>query len=265
MVRIEIGKYKFKGERSWDECSSDRMAELSLFPRISPDKDDNVGYAIAAWLKIPGMIFRKLEVDRYQFNELKKQLLWMFKKSPKKPFPYIQVGNRLTGTKLYLPAPEFEDTTSLELAMAFIHYTLFAKGEEGSLDKLITTLCREKSKEKRVNTDDIREEYSEYCAEKMALKLTKVPIGVKMAFLNYFECMLEDFMATYREVFGSGESSRYDSGLGMIMVLKSVAQQGYFGTYDDVCKKPVNLFWTVLLDDVLTQREQEEKYAGLQS
>ena len=152
--------------------------------------------------------------------------------------------------KLYLPAPEFGDTTALELSMAFIHYTLFAKGDTASLDKLIATLCRP-SEGKREGTDDLRIPYTEYGADKMAMQVAHLPMA---------QVMLEEFMQNYEDVFGSGGKSRYDSGLGMLMVLKSIAQQGHFGTYDAVCQQPVHLLWTALLDDVLTQNEQQEAH-----
>ena len=263
MVKIELGPYKFKGESGWHECSAKRIAELSVFSRVPEDKRDDhvIATVLKVWLRIPDLVFRKLVVDFYQLYILRKQVEWIFHRPIKKPFEFIRVGNRLTGTRIYLPAPEFIDTTSLELAMSFIHYTEFGQGEQEHLDKLIATLCRPKAKEKPLDTDDIREPFNEYRADKMAEKLGKVPMGVKVAFLNYFEAMLEDFMATYKEVFGSGKESRYDSGLGMIMVLKSVAQQGHFGDYDQVCKKPVNLFWAFLLQDVLDNKENIEKYA----
>ena len=263
MVKIELGPYKFKGESGWHECSPKRIAELSVFCRIPKEKrDDNViATVLKVWLRIPDLVFRKLVVDFYQLYILRQQVEWIFQRPLAKPFEYIQIGNRFTGTKIYLPATEFMDTTALELAMSFIHYTEFGQGEQEHLDKLIATLCRPKAKVKPENTDDIREEYNEYKADKIAGSLGKVPMGVKVAFLNYFEAMLEDFMNTYQEVFGSGKESRYDSGLGMIMVLKSVAQQGHFGSYDQVCTKPVNLFWAFLLQDVLDNKENQEKYA----
>ena len=260
MVAIELGPYRFKGESNWDECSSKRLTELSVLPRIAPDTDEAIKFAIANWLQMSPKMYAKIEVDRFQFHALKEQVLWLFKKPTRKPFDFLRVGAFPSRSKkLYLPAPEFGDTTALELSMAFIHYTLFAKGDTASLDKLIATLCRP-SEGKREGTDDLRVPYTEYGADKMAMQVAHLPMAEKMAFLNYFEVMLEEFMQTYEDVFGSGGKSRYDSGLGMLMVLKSIAQQGHFGTYDAVCQQPVHLLWTALLDDVLTQNEQQEAH-----
>lgn len=261
MVQIEIGTHRYKAETCWEECSPKRMMQLSVYCRIPKEKRNEVlsMEAVGQWLGMPRKQWIQAEITPAQYAYLKKTSEWVWQKPTRKPFAFLRVGSRFFGDKLYLPSPEFEDTTALELSMAFIHYTLFAKGEQEQLDKLIATLCRPRAKQKRQDTDDVRMGYSEYASEKIAKTLQKVPIEAKIAILNYFEGMLEDFMKTYQDVFGIGEKSRYDSGLGMLMVLKSVAQQGHFGTYDAVCQQPVNLLWTAILDDVLTQKEQEEK------
>lgn len=272
MVIIRHQGYTFHAPESWVECNQTQLA--SLYPCTHLKKEDlseDIRKMVAqVWLGATDKEWAAIRLTRFQWEELQKQFDWVFHK------PTGKIVDNFTheGQTLYLPEDDFENTSSLELAMAMMYWTQFAHptdADKTALDKLIATLCRAQRPDSEAWQNhpdfdgDLRLKYNEVNSLRVATSLETLPMGIKILFLDYFNSMAESFLDNYEEVFGSSgkDEPLYDDGRGWLMLLKDVAKEGHFGTFDAVCRQPAHLMFTSILDDTLKAQRQQQQQKDL--
>ena len=268
MVIIKHQGHTFNAPETWAECNQTQLAALYPCTHIlEKDISDSIRQAVAQiWLGASDEVWKKIFLTHFQWAELQKQFDWVFQK------PTGKIVDSFTheGQTYLLPEEDFENTSSLELAMSMMYWTDFAKPTDPdpkALNKLIGTLCRAQrpdSEAWQTSPDfdgDLRLKYNEVNALRVADSLETLPIGLKMVFLDYFTQMAERFLDNYEEIFGNDGKNEplYDDGRGWLMLLKDVAKEGHFGTFDAVGKQPAHLLFTSILDDTLKAERQMQQ------
>lgn len=272
MVIIKHQGFRFHAPESWVECNQTQLG--ALYPCVHLKKED-LSYdtrklVTQVWLGAADDVWRKIRLTAFQWEELQKLFDWIFVK----PTGKIIESFTHEGQTLHLPDDDFENTSALELAMAMMYWTQFAHPtdpDKTALDKLIATLCRAQrpdSEEWQKHPDfdgDLRLKYNEVNSLRVASSLETLPMGIKILFLDYFNGMAQSFLDNYEEVFGANgkDEPLYDDGRGWLMLLKDVAKEGHFGTFDAVCRQPAHLMFTSILDDTLKAQRQQQQQKDL--
>lgn len=263
---LQYHRKKYYGPASWKECSPPMVAQLIVFTRLPViDITDEI-YEMAVQLifSIPSKAWASWTMSVPEWEMLKNQIQWVFTPPVERPFPTLEHS----GNVYILPEENFSDTTAIELSMAFIAYTDFVDPEEPdktALDRLIATLCRPARKDLaafRLSNDwtgDDREPYNETRMLKRSAELQSLPMGMKVAFLSYFEVQAKFFLDQYESLFGGDSEPRYGDGRGWIMLLKNIAKEGHFGNFDEVGKQYAHLVYAAALDDTITAEEIRDK------
>ena len=266
MKTIHLGKSTYKVAENWAELTPEQRLHLIVCPRLKDARTtDNEAAACRIWLKISPKKWRKTVLAPFQWGALVKQFDWLFTTRPQ--------GQPLrsffhAGVNYHLPADDFADTDAIDLAYANMAYLEFSRPDDTdlmALDRLIATLCRPmrpdwRQFQKSHQWDgDLREVFNEQLMLERARSLASLELNAKILILDYFERMNEAFLAEYGDIFGGTGEPRYGDGRGWIMLLKNVAKQGTFGTFDQVCQTPAHLLFAAVLDDVLQQQEEQEE------
>lgn len=209
------------------------------------------------------------------------KLLWLLNTDiTSRPFEFVKVA----GKKRYLPRENFEDTDAIEMAMANFYYLQFASaasstpsvssetdetetnysaGESagdayGYLWILLAMICRprhsvlgfartDKWNPFGISKEPQRVEFDNDEAEKVAMEFSKLPIGVSLAILNYWEAQQKIFMEQYSNVLkGEGGEPLFANGEGWIASLEDVAKDGVHGDFERVCGTNCHTIWTYL-------------------
>ncbi len=185
-----------------------------------------------------------------------------------RPFPYFTYK----GVEYYLPAPKLADTSSGELSMANLYYLAYSRPQNADYNavySLIATLCRPRRWDyliRRFGTDyagDDRQPYNSLRIDKAARHFAKgLPMGTIMAVLQYFECLLDEFMARYQDVFEGDEGTRplFQNGEGWLALLEDVAENAPFGDYDAVFSQNCHTVWMYLRHKKLKVDREREEY-----
>ena len=264
MITVRHQKWTYCAPQSWQECTFNDWQNLLPFSRIQASESNAVQQlACQYWLGVPTKQWRKWQLMPHEWEALQKQFAWVFEKPTTKPLEFVECGT----LRLLLPDDTFANSKAIDVAMSFIHFTDFTKNDfqPEALDLLVATLCRparadlaafQKSKD---YDGDFREPYNEVRVQAIAQKISAIPLETKVIILDYFERMSADFLETYGELFGSdNKEPRYKDGRGWIMMLKNIAKEGHFGSFEQVCNQPVHLVFASALDDVLTMETNKE-------
>lgn len=264
MKTISLGNSDYKVAENWNELTPLQRQFLIVCPYLGKEGRtlDNEAAAFRIWLGMSMPKFLSLQLAPWQWGALLKEFVWLFETRPEgKPFDSFHHQ----GVNYHLFAPDYADTSALELAVANIHYLDFAHPEEPSqtgLDKLIATLCRPRRhdwRKFRHSPDwdgDIREEFNEQRMIEHAQRLKTLDLNIKLQVLCYFEQTNNAFLTEYGEMFGSDGQPRYGDGRGWVMLLKNVAKNGAFGDFVNVGRTDAHLLFASLLDDVIDHKEE---------
>jgi hypothetical protein len=266
MTEIEYRGKKHRAPSSWEECRSDHIVQLIPFSRVPAQQltEDIRILACQLWLRVHPKTWARWRLDHTQWEALKGQFAWIFTPPTDRPFRYFEHR----GTRYVLPEENFGNCTALEVCMAFVEYASFAHPEEPdatALDRLIATLCRPVRRDLKAYrlsadwNDDEREPYNEARSLARATGLASLPLEWKVAVLTYFEQTAQGFLHQYGQMFGGDAEPRYGDGRGWIMLLKNIAKEGHFGSFDTVCRQPVHLVFAAALDDTITAEEIRQK------
>lgn len=266
MKTIHIGKSTYPVAENWTELSPAQLRHLIVCPRLKDVRTtENEAAACQIWLNISPKKWRKTVLAPFQWGALVKQFEWVFTTRPTGQ-PVRSFHHE--GINYHLPADDFADTDAIDLAYANMAYLEFSRPDETdltALDRLIATLCRPLRTDWRAFQQspgwdgDRREPFNEQLMLERARSLATLTLNAKILILDYFERMNDAFLAEYGEIFGGTGEPRYGDGRGWIMLLKNVARQGTFGTFEQVCHTPANLLFASVLDDVLQQQEEQEE------
>lgn len=220
----------------------------------------------------------KLELSEKEVLLGLNKLLWLLNTDiTSRPFEFVKVA----GKKRYLPRENFEDTDAIEMAMANFYYLQFASaatstpstssGTDGSetndlagdsvgdaygyLWILLAMICRPRLGKLTgrfwqpfsTSKEPQRVEFDNGEAEKVAMEFSKLPIGVSLAILNYWEAQQKIFMEQYSNVLkGEGGEPLFANGEGWIASLEDVAKDGVHGDFERVCGTNCHTIWTYL-------------------
>jgi hypothetical protein len=266
-----IGNTKERGFRlaeSWEDLGFRQITRLILLADVEPQHRTReiweevvqlcLGCSKGAW--------SKLVLSFQQWNWLKFRCEWVFNTRPKhKPFVYFEHQD----VRYYLPEPNFGDSDALDVSFGNIKLTEFAHPEQpdvSALDELVATFCRperldyEQFRKSPDYNGDRREKFNDFRVAERAKLFGTLDHGVKVCVLQYFLTTNVAFLDQYEELFGgSGGAPRYGGGEGWLMVLKSVAKSGIFGSFDTVCHKPAHLVYAFMLDDLLDAKDQQKE------
>lgn len=276
MKTIEFGRKTYRVAENWSELTPAQHVQLIMCPRLVADGPyetvDNQAAACRAWLGMSSQVWANLTLTPWQWGQLRQQFAWLFTTVPTGKPPIASFFH--AGINYHLPAENFQDTSAAELAQANMAYLEFARpldeGElttekEHALGQLIATLCRPRRRDWRKfqrSADwngDVREPFNQARMEQHAKGLASLDLNMKLVILDYFERTNNAFLADYGELFGGNKEPRYGDGRGWLMLLKNVAKEGHFGTFEHVCTTPAHLLFAALLDDLLDQQEAQEK------
>ncbi|MGR3809608.1 hypothetical protein [Jiulongibacter sp. NS-SX5] len=195
------------------------------------------------------------------------KLLWLLNTDiTTRPFDYVKVA----GKKRYLPRENFEDTDAIEMAMTNFYYLQFASAASASPQEdtketvgdayrylwiLLAMICRPRVdrltdrfwRPFSTSKESQRVEFDNDEAEKVAMEFSKLPIGVCLAILNYWEAQQKVFMEQYSNVLkGEGGEPLFANGEGWIASLEDVAKDGVHGDFERVCSTNCHTIWTYL-------------------
>lgn len=245
--------------KSYKDLTKNQLLRiLPIIVQLHAHKD-NFQYIIGCLKKIV-VILRLGNVE--MFWALKKlQWLWTTK-IDFKPFESFRIG----WTSYFLPEPNFENTSGIELAMANIYYLKFATTQDiGAFNELLAIFCRPRKWNwwwlrliGKYSGDDRIAYYSMKTAKVAKIFRKKLPVGYSFAILQYFESMNKQFMGFYKEVFEKDESTKqlFANGEGWIATLEDVAKDGVHGEFDKVCEQNAHTIWMYLKHNKIKTDEQ---------
>lgn len=267
MHSLTFGRSTYQAPASWAECTPAKWAVLVPFCLLQPDErtDDVELEACRQWLGVSVKKWATWRLARWQWGNLRQQFAWIFERPTTRPFASFFWAN----TEYLVFKPDFADSSAIDVAWANLKFAEFAHPDEpkpAALDELVATLCRPRRAdldEFRASRDwngDEREPFNEQRVGEYAAAIGDLPLSVKVAVLVFFQSTMMAFLETYGELFGGEKKAepRYAGGVGWVMMLKNVAKEGHFGTFDQVCHQPAHLVWAAALDDVLDQKDQQE-------
>ncbi|GAB3803484.1 hypothetical protein GCM10028819_33480 [Spirosoma humi] len=270
MKTIDFGRQTYQVAEEWKELTPEQFKQLIMCPRLQADGSyetlDNEAAACRVWLGMSQAKWAKLVLSHWQWGQLRQQFSWLFSTRPVGKPPIDVFAHK--GVNYHLPAPDFGDTSAIEVAFSNMAFTDFAHPDEPApeaLDRLIATLCRPRRKDWRKFqkskdwNGDVREEFTEQRMSDRAKALADLDIQTKLVVLDYFERMNNEFLSQYGELFGGKKEPRYGDGRGWVMLIKNVAKEGHFGDFDKVCSTPAHLLFATLLDDLLDNQERAEQ------
>jgi hypothetical protein len=228
---------------SWDELKPKEIKALLPLVLQLRGLGDNADLAIEILRKCT----KVLNMDPQKIEELS----WLWNtKIRKKPFRFVRIGWRF----FLLPAPNFSNTTAIEMAMCNIYYLKFLgeKNKKGvvvrkpdfaALSQLMAVLCRPIGWQfllKKISNKwdgDYRTTYNSTVSDRNAELFKKLPIGEALAVLNYWESMNEEFIKMYETLFDADEGGRqlFRNGEGWLSTLEDVAKDGVHGNFKEVC------------------------------
>lgn len=206
---------------------------------------------LAALVKpgIPEKIRRRLTGE--QLYELTEALAWVWDA----PFAeHVVEYFEYSGRTYRLPRPRLLDAVAIEYGVASIHFAAYlTHGRAESLDQLVATLCRPP----RAGYDptdpaadgQARERYNATLAEARALVFADLPLAVKFVVLERFVAAEQFIHATYHQVFtapearaptGSRPPGPPSDGGRFLELVYELAQQGTYGTYEEVAQTDVH-------------------------
>lgn len=273
MTRFWLDEQEYQAATCWNDCSSEQITN-GLALQLAAQAEPNL-LKVAHWqigmIRIltdaPPALLQKL--SGRQLRQVLQLVRWAFddrlQHRPFEEFAHEGVTYRLF-------ADRFADTSAIELAMANIYYLQFANAKADNaklLGLLVATLCRPERDdltEFRASKDwtgDRREIYNSIRADERAKLLEKLPIGVSMAVLMYFEAQNLAFLKKYGEVFGADDDDDfpplYPAGEGWIALLEGVAESGAHGTFKEVCDTNSHTIWLFLKHRAMQAKRQEEQ------
>lgn len=267
MKAIELGENAvYFVPEGYAEASEKQRLVFAMASIVPVERRDRIfwEYLVKNGLGCSERFWKKLRLSVEQWFGLCKQFEWIFGvKCEVRPCESFCID----GVTYFLPAPGLDDTDALDFSVAAVWFMEMAEAEDNvtALHKLMAVLCRPRrgdlvSFQASDKWDgDIREVYNEQRAGERAKIFEKADVGLKVAFLQWWEFEFKNFVQAYEGLFGKGkEEPRYADGRGWLMVLKHVAAKAYLGKLDDVHGKNVHDVWSYMLDDVMDSKEQQK-------
>lgn len=268
MVKVQLNAYQFEMPERWVECSLEQISKLAALTHYqeSDIKASAEEYAVCTLLGCSWQFWQELTLQTEQWGALKQVSKFAFESYFfDRPFPYFD----FEGIRYYVFSEGFGDSDAVDIAWANLQYISFANPENPNYDavhELIATLCRperldiEAFKKSADWDGDIRELYNAQRTKERAEIFKRLPTGLTIAILQYFESQNRVFLETYAQMFGDdGTEPRYDNGMGWVTMLMNVADKATFGSFDKVCHQNVHLVWAKCLDDTLDIKEQNKR------
>lgn len=253
---------------SWKECSTPQLIEgleLQLLIQSYAAEPDAV-------LELLGdMVCLLTRMDRNKYEalpndekfELIDRIRWAtVDKVTALPFASF----RHRGRRYFLPKLHYADTSSIELAMANMHYLAFVKATKAAsprLFDLLATVCRPRKwnwwfrKYLPGYDGEDRQTFNSLRAERRAVKFQKLRFGVCIAILQYWEAQNNEFYEIHKALYdGAGGRSLFQNGEGWLATLEDVASAGVHGNFDKVCDTNAHTIWMYLKHRKIQMDEQ---------
>lgn len=182
------------------------------------------------------------------------------------PFAYFD----FQGIRYFVPKPGYADACAVEVALSNIWYLAFAHPKTPNPEAffhLLGTLyrpadaqprkwyqfCNKKPSEARMN-------YTSEGSEARAQIFKQLPYGLALALLQYWECMNNDFLKRYSDLFDGDEdqAALYQGGEGWIACLEEVGGLGTYGTTEKVFMENVHTIFGFLRRKQIKVRSLEK-------
>ena len=248
MTNIKIGTQEFVVKNCFDECTIDEISHIMVSQNILLSQEINatetarIKTGIFLRLSnVPAELFFKL--TRLQQINLFNTVRWAFQgRIENKPFEFFEIN----GIRFYLPDLNYSNTSAIEMALLNIYYLSFVRKTNPVTDNLyliVATICRPERMDLKIFerladkwTGDKREVFNYVFSEERAkLFKEKVPFGILIAILQYWEAMNNRFIKRFDEVFNGGEGKQiFQNGEGWLAMLADVAEVGVMGNLEKV-------------------------------
>lgn len=262
MTVIELNKRFYTIPTGWNELSQKQLLEVMdtlFFKTYSAEQ------ALLKLLKIlTGMnywqFFRQKPTEMSEFLYLTSFLL------EEKATLTHQLIPEYAG--MYGPEQSFDNLRMKELVLTEDFYMTWCEDKENT--ELLNELCsilyrplRRGSLWKKYDIDknpkgDPREDYNQnVCSWRAKHIICKWPMNVKLAIATWYEGCRTEMVENNPEVFGGagGELAKY----GLVSVMRRIAKEGTFGTFEQVEEKLVNLIMIDLNESVAEGKEMEKQ------
>ncbi|WP_428657621.1 hypothetical protein [Runella sp.] len=254
---------------SWKDCSTAQIIEgLELQMLLQ-----SYGSYPEVVLELLGdLVCLLTQLDRNSYEllsndekfELIEQLRWATVDKVTE-LPFTSFHHR--GRRYFLPKPHYADTSSIELAMANMHYLAFVNGTKAAsprLFDLLATICRPRKWNWRLRRllpgydGEDRQIYNSLRAEQRAVNFQNLRLGVCIAILQYWEAQNNEFYEIHKALYdGAGGRSLFQNGEGWLATLEDVASAGVHGNFDKVCDTNAHTIWMYLKHRKIQIAEQQ--------
>lgn len=256
MKKLTLNNEVYQVPESFTECSEEQVSKILVAQSALYRATEIHAITRTEDIKL-SILFILIPVNKKIFKLLtpaqKVQIMnlvrWAFTaKVTTKPFDYFALRQAQGDeVKYYLPAPDYEDTSSLEWALITIYYIAYTNDKIAAVlrqdffFKLIALLCRPARKDlqafkndpKRWN-GDVREPFNGVSEEERAVLFRKADMGKLIAVYQYWEAMNEGFLKRNKELFEADGEQIFYNGEGCLSLLADVAEEGVMGTLNDV-------------------------------
>lgn len=252
MRKLTLNKEVYHVPESFSECIPEVTSKV-LVAQVALHRAQEI-HAISRTEDIKlSILFILIPINKKLFKLLtpaqKVQVMnlvrWAFKaRVESKPFDFFLHD----GQRYYLPAPGYEDTTSMEWALLTIYYIAYTNEKLSSASKqdfffkILALVCRpERTDLKAFKNDvkawngDVREPFNAVRAEEREVAFKSVDIGNLIAVFQYWESMNRDFVNRNKELFEDSDGEQiFSNGEGCLVLLADVAEEGVMGKLTDV-------------------------------
>ena len=248
MITFRLNGRPHRVPAAWSELTAAQL--LAAAPHLAHDSVSARHLVLRAWCpKLRDKDVRRLTSD--QLWDVLSLVGWAWKEQL-----VTDCVREFThrGRTYRLPEAQLTDGVAIEYAMATLFFHQFANPRQpraAALDQLVATLCRPVRAELAALQENpewdgqAREKYNGKLAEGRAKELADAPLGVKIVVLHHFLAAQRFVHRAYPDLFkkapepapeaGPAPAPRkVGTGTEMLELLAHVAEQGLYGTYEQV-------------------------------
>lgn len=270
MLTLVFENWSVTIPENWNECTGPQlekigtlltsdvgnMTDLELRLRVLRIIGNRSGYW---WLRCSADA-------KYHFS---RQVDWLFddelRLTENKFFRVPLNGRNLM--QVFGPKDGLLNCTLAEFHEAEMAYRKLVDGIDGAMDELAAVLWREGKKFYKLDKDpdgDVRVPFTQNTVPWRARLFKRWPKGRKWAIAKMYDGCRLQIMQQFPDVFGApgGEAAVQESFDGMFKLMRSLAADGKYGTFEQV--EQMNLY-TAMYELTLAMEEQEEQRSMMQA
>jgi hypothetical protein len=255
-------KKRYRMAENFSELTAGQLCRIAGLLLSGMDQDTARLEALRILLRMNRLRFYFLNLGLK--TQLFDQVEWLFEKN-QVITNLIPSYRRNLSVRLYGPKQKLINLRMSEFHACEMRYRMILDQVPGALEELIAILYREPVPgydRKKDSAGDIRQPYNGNTVPYRAGLIRRWPANVKYAVLLFYDGCRQLIIDQHPEVFTSGDQdtiSNEDQFQGMFMMIRGLAADGKYGTFEEVEQLYVYTALNELTQLIQENKEMEEK------